>query len=221
MGFRITMPTSPRDISQMFVCDDFASATYNNGTIGDLGWAFTGGTVTGQAAEANHPGIVRRDTSAVSGTTASLSARWAASAGTFLPAEFFDLTWIVRLNTNDANTTVRIGVGNDITSTGIVNGMYLEKLDADTNWFFVSRASSTQTRTDSGVAVGTDWVRLRIRRTGASAIGYSLNGGAETTISTNIPTASLMPGLHIVNSAVASKTIDVDYFDLLITGMTR
>lgn len=210
-----------RDLSRVSWQEDFQSSGTTNTVIGSYGWATVGGTLTNTAAEASHPGIVTRSTGTTSGTTAATYLRSTAATGVFLPADTFDLVWIVRLNTNDANTTMRVGAGNDASVSPPANGLYLEKLDADTNWFVVARASSTQTRTDTGVATGTGWNKIRIRRVDASTVGFTLNAGSEITITTNIPTAALQPMHQIVNSAAAAKTCDLDYFDLLLTGLTR
>lgn len=203
-------------ITMAFVYDEFISGDTTSGEVGALGWTTAGGATSNIAAESGRPGILRRDTSATSGTVSRTV------IATALPADTFDLLLIFRLNTNDANTALRLGLAdNGFATDPPANGIYLEKDDADTNWFFVTRASSVQTRTDSGVATGTGWVRLRIRRKDASTISFSLDGGAETDHTANIPTAALNAGWQIVNSAAANKTMDADYFHLLVTGLSR
>ena len=200
--------------------EDFLGGSTASGAIGRHGFGSGGGSTTSLASEANHPGIVRRDTSASSGTVTSLSL-YPASSSALDPAWPTDELWIVRLNTNDANTTVRVGSLSAFGSSPPSHGMYFEKLDADTNWFCVTRAGGVQTRVDSGIAVGTDWVTLRRQRTAAGVtfmIGAVAVGGLFTT---TIPTALLNPTVQIVNSAAASKTIDIDYFQINITGVSR
>lgn len=212
---------TPRDLTRVWLQEEFSTGSNANGSVGALGWAFSGGTITMQTSEAGRPGIIRRDTGATINTNATLSARFTAGAGSFHANDTFDVVWIVRVNTVDANTQVRAGAGNDITANPPNDGVYFEKLAADTNWFSVTRSGGTQTRTDMGVAVTTGWVRLRVRRSSGSAIAFSIDGGAETTHTTNIPGTAQMPGAQIFNTAAASKTIDYDYFDLLITGLSR
>lgn len=200
--------------------EDFIGGSTTSGAIGRHGFGAVGGSTTSLASEENRPGIVRRDTSASSGTVTSLSL-YPATSSALDPAWPTDELWIVRLNTNDANTTVRVGSLSSFGSSPPSHGMYFEKLDADTNWFCVTRAGGVQTRVDSGVAVGTDWVTLRKQRTSAGVtftIGAVVVGGLFTT---NIPTAFLNPTVQIVNSAAASKTIDIDYFEMTITGVSR
>lgn len=198
--------------------DDFIAGTSTTSTIGALGWQFSGGTAALLAPEAGRPGILRRDTSASSGTASYLYLGTATR--TFLASETFTQTWIFRLTQTDANTKVRIGHMNSVADAS-TSGVYLEKLDADTNWFCVTRSASTETRVDSGVATGTGWVKLEIAKSG-SGVTWKLNGAQVCgTMTTNVPTAAQFPIGFIINSAAASKTIDFDYFQMKITGLSR
>lgn len=207
--------------STIAVQDDFISGVTTNGSIGDLGWGRSGGATTGQAGETNRLGIFRMATSAVINTIASLFL----NGSTVLnvdPALPTSLVWAVRLNTNDANTTARIGLGNTfITGNPPADGIYFEKLDADTNWFCVTRAAATETRTDSTVAVTTNFTTFSYTRN-SSGVQFAIgNVNVCGLLTTNIPTVFSNPGLQIVNSAAADKTIDFDYFEMNISGLTR
>jgi hypothetical protein len=212
--FRPTVEAPPK-------FDDFDSGTTTSASIGALGWAITNGTTGLAAGVASHPGIVQRQTTTTSGTIASLYQRATSATGTFLGSEYFDFTWIFRLNTNDANTTLRVGAALDWAANPPAAGVYLEKLDADTNWFVVARAAGTETRTDTTIATGTGWINLRIRRLSSTSVGYRVNYGTELTIATNVPATALQYGVQIVNSAAASKTVDLDYFEAHTTNISR
>lgn len=201
------------------ITEEFVGNGTTSGTIGTHGWSVANGVTVSTASAANHPGIINRSTGASSGTNATLYLTNQGTIGLFIPSDTFDLTWVVRLNHNDANTLARVGLASATTDPP-ANGMYFEKLAADTNWFRVTRASSTETRTDHGTAAGTGWVKFRIRRKDASTIGYSIDGGTEADVTTNIPTAALSPWMQIVNSAASAKTIDADYLGLDI-AVTR
>lgn len=199
--------------------DDWLTGTVGVGSMGTLGWT-TSGTVTILNSETNRFGIYRLDTSAVSGTQARLHFPNAAS---FDPALPHSLVWAVRLNTNDANTTMRFGVQNSANGNPPAHGIYFEKLDADTNWFCVTRAANVQTgtRIDSGVAVSTNFITGAYTRN-SSGVQFSLDGVSVCGLLTaNIPTVFITPEGFIINSAVASKTFDVDYFQLKIVGIVR
>jgi hypothetical protein len=208
-----TFSADPRVYAELV--EDFYGSTIVSGEAGTHGWEVSAGT-TNQVV-AGHPGIYRLDTSATSATV-----RFARLINpSLIPADTFDNTWFVRVNQTDANTTVRAGAMASAANNPPADGVFFERLDADTNWFAVNRNTSVQTRTDMGVAIGTGWVRLRVRRKDGSTISFSINDGAETDITTNIPTASLTSAAQIVNSAAAAKTMDLDYFRALWRGLTR
>ncbi len=203
------------------VADDFIAAGVTAQNIGTLGWHFTGGTVANQPAESGHPGIMRRATSSSINTVALTRLLPTSGASTFLPAEDFSLWWVFRLNQTDANTEARLGVSRDWTSLTPADGIYLEKKAADTEWFGVCRASSTESRTASLATTDTGWHTARVRRIDDSTIGFSLDGGAEIPLTTDIPTLALYAGFHITNTAAADKTMDVDLFRLRVSGLGR
>lgn len=193
--------------------DDFVSGGNTSGTIGALGWHFSGGAYAIQSSEAGAPGIGRRSTSASSGVTAYFFLN--NSKQDMFTAGSMNVLWRGRLNTNDVNTTVRIGAAYLLNTTP-TDGQYFEKLDADTNWFAVARAASVQTgtRTDTGVAVDTSLHTFRVIRTASAVIRYEIDGIVVATHIANIPSQALTPGYQIINSTTADKTFDHDYFEM-------
>lgn len=201
--------------------DDFIGGSASTGFIGELGWISAGtGTVTRPAGEAGHPGIVRLDSTATISTICAISPTGNGTT-TMLPAEMFDMTFIVRLNTNDADTLVRLGLAAASNSNPSANGIWVEKDNADTSWAGITRASSVETQSANLVAVGTGWVKFRIRRVNPTTIGFTVDDGTEVTQTTNIPTTALHPFLQIRNNAAAAKTIDMDFWDIHVTGLSR
>jgi hypothetical protein len=130
---------------------------------------------------------------------------------------------MIRLNTNDANTILQAGLSFNPGTATPGHGMYIEKQAADTSWFGVCRASSVQTRTSALATVSTNWVKFRIRRVDASTIGFTLDSGTEQLITTNIPTTGtgMHPFVTLSNTAAADKNVDLDYFHIFITGLSR
>lgn len=189
--------------------DDFLSGTTTSGQIGFAGWATATGAYAFQSSEANYPGILRVSTTAVINTTARLFPNTTTSFVLF-PSSL-DVLWIARLNTNDANTTLRMGAFS--TSTSPIDGQYFEKLDADINWFCVN-ASAGQTRADSGVAVDTNFHRFRSIRNQSNIIKYYIDGVEVCSITANITPDPMTPIVHIVNSDASEKTVDIDYFQM-------
>lgn len=201
--------------STMMQQDDFITGN-GSGSWGVLGWT-SAGTLSVQGSETNRPGILRIDTGAVSGTQARISY---SNSGAIDPAAASTTIWATRLNTNDANTTLRIGLGNSVATSPPGNGIYFEKLDADTNWFCVTRAAAVQTRTDSGIAVNTSFNTFSMTRNSSGALFY-LNNALVCTHTTNIPTQFISPYVFIINSAAAAKTVDVDYFQIMMNSLVR
>lgn len=206
--------------SSVIIQEEFLSGTTTSGTIGAYGFAVGGGTISGIASIANRPGIYQLDTSAVSGTIARL-VLYLASASVLQSNVPHDVLWISRLNNNDANTTVRIGSANNTSTNPPVDGIYFEKLDGDTNWFCVTRSASVETRTDSTIAVTTNFVKFYYRRA-AAGVDFKIDDVAVCgTQTTNLTAVTFVPLVQIVNSAAAAKTIDTDYFQMKYTGITR
>lgn len=199
--------------------DDFFGGQASSAQLSVLGWLYGGGSApTSTQAVANHPGILLRQTGTTSGTVAYQYLGVAGVANGILMSDpTWDMILVFRLNTNDSNTAFRFGVGtNALNSAGGADGMFIEKAAADTNWFYNMRAASADTRTDSGVAVSTNWVTFRIRRT-AGGVGCSIDGGSETVLSSGLSSAAGAPLIQIINSANANKTADLDYFCLTLT----
>lgn len=205
--------------SMIEIQDDFLTGVNTNGTLGELGWNLIGGTNANRVSEANRPGIFRKDTSAVINTIAAIALY--GSPNGFDPAPSHAILWVNRLNTNDVNTTVRIGAANSTSASPPIHGIYLEKLDGDTNWFCVTRDTSVETRVDSTVAVSTNFATFAYSRN-SSGVQFSINNTNVCSVMTaTIPTTFLNPLTQIVTSAAAAKTIDVDYFQLKLLGLTR
>lgn len=212
--------TDPRTTLRIF--DDFTGGSTSSGQIGAAGWNTFQGSTNVVAGVAGHPGIIQRSTTSTSGTLAAMYLGNSASNGPLWADDTVSHEMMVRLNTNDANTTVRVGLTQSGASATPGEAAYFEKLDADTNWFIVTRHSSIQTRADTGVAVGTGWITFRVRRTDATHFGFTINGGTETTTTANLPTGvALQPVVQIANSAASAKTIDIDYADVGVAAMTR
>jgi hypothetical protein len=204
--------------STVQISDDFVSGLNTNGTTGALGWIVNGGTSSSIISIANRPGLFQKSTTAAAGTIATLVT--AGTASVFDAANPHNILFIARLNTNDANTTIRIGAANAFSVNPPADGIFFEKLDADTNWFCITRAGGVQTRTDSGTAITTSFDTFAYNRN-SSGVAFLINNTQVCSQSTNITTAQIAPGLHIVNSAAAAKTVDIDYFRLIISGLTR
>jgi hypothetical protein len=207
--------------------DDFYVADNAAGDLGKLGWVTSGGSSAYQAGSAGHPGQVRRSTGSTINTSAYLMLDVSTFQGQIMPTETFETMWIVKPAQIDAFTLIRFGLMSSMTAQP-TGGMYFERLAADTNWFAVCRHSSVETRVDTGHAAAAAWVVGIVRRIDASTIGFRIAatvdaalGATEQTITTNIPSIVQNALLMITNSEAASKSVDVDYWDLRFTGLSR
>ena len=223
--------------------------------LGELGWdstnagAGTCSSLTPIAAVASHPGLFRARTTTSSGDGCSTSLAstnysgagitqihnlgssssttgwefifiWATDAAAVTTTAYF-----IGLGTT-ANSflggTGSIGIRSDTSATACGSGA-----DSTTNWVFHARSSSTNTCTDSGVAVAANtWYKLRITSTTLGTVNYELstNGGAYTSpvsISTNVPTVDLFPMFQVVTRTTAARDLTIDYFAGWLKGLTR
>jgi len=220
------------NITTPHVFDDFTHGLTSSGTvspIGSLNWQVvrSAGNIIAAAAVANHPGIGTIDTSAVGSSYFGLYGQGGASSQfSVLPADNFDITFIVRPGaTVDAQMEFLFGfIDAMLTTSGTnaANGIYVEKRGADTSYFGVVRGASAQTRTAaSGTVTASTWVKFRIRRVNGTTIGFTQDANAEVNVTTNIPTVAMTPFIHVSNATAVSRTLDIDLFDLTITGITR
>ena len=202
----------------IFLNDDFLSGGTTSGVIGALGWQFNGGTVGQQSSEEGRPGLIRRGTSAASGTIATTYIGFITS---LLPSSWnIRAQFQVRLNQVDTDTAQRVGIMNSTNADPPGAGVYFEKLLADTTWNAVIRTGgSTQQRADTGIAVDTNFHKFEVVVSGAIALFYLDNNLVGGPLSgSGFPTGSVSPCAYVVNGAAADKTMDLDYFQMLITG---
>jgi len=91
------------------------------------------------------------------------------------------------------------------------------------NFHYLVTSGGTSTYVDSGIAVDTNPHVLRIRSTTPGEILFSLDGGTETMINTNVPTVALnmAMGVGTYGTTTADHNMYLDYVSLKITGLTR
>lgn len=202
--------------------DDFVSGGTASGVVGKLNWVYAVGAILATGVtDINHPGTTVRDTGTAINSYAWMRLHSTPGGQSYFGSQTFDMTWIIKLAQADIATLVRLGMGANGSANPPTNGMYFEKLAADTTWFAVCRNDSVQTRTDTGIAASTSWVKFRTRRVNSTTIGFSINSGADVTITTNIPLGGMTPFVAILNAAAVSKTFDLDWWSCLVTGLVR
>jgi hypothetical protein len=209
--------------------DEFATGTTTSGAIGDLGWILendgtASSTVSVASATVHHPGVIQMDTSTVAGYSGLMLN---SSHGTILdPANFFDVTFILKFSASDATAGFSWGLTN-LTAHDFdpANGIYFQKAvsGADAgHWLGVCRSNGTVSKTSAVATADTFWHSFRIRRVlSTPKIGFSIDGGTERLVVTDVPTAGMNPFLVCHNNSASKKTVSVDYFEMQGTSLSR
>lgn len=203
--------------------DEFLTGLQNTtGRLGELGWVYSNFTaMQALSAVAGHPGIIVATSSASIGQVNHMSWRKTTGGFEFFPNEVDELYWVFRQAATGNDADQRIGLHRDASGTSS-DGLYLEKLAADTNWQFVGRASGSQNRQDTGIAANTtNWMKVRLRRETDTDWRCSINGGSEVAVTANIPTNSLGPFLQLVPTTANARALHVDFFSLRLKALSR
>lgn len=213
-------PGTPR-----VLVDDFVTQSAETGEVGFLNWTFTNGSMAAANAQQNHPGIQRRTGGTTANQVASFYLGSAVGTAIFRFDEWDEFTWIfAQALAAVTDTTWQFGLVATMGNIAPAHGIYLEKLPADTNWFFVCRNNNAQTRVDSGVAAtGTNWIKVKARRVSAGEVAFSINGGAEVSITSNVPDAAdaFNVGAQHAATGTTARSVDYDFFSLKLLGVAR
>jgi hypothetical protein len=123
---------------------------------------------------------------------------------------------IVKLN-QTTNVCLRIGFfqGGQQVADAPSAGMFIsyDTAAADANFIFECRNATTSTRTASSVAADTNFHHFRIWSTVAGTINFSIDGGATTSITTNVPTAQVVePAWQTIARAAGAVATTIDFF---------
>jgi hypothetical protein len=126
----------------------------------------------------------------------------------------------------ESTASIRVKVGltdqsNTITPTNFI-GLRFDTNLGDAAFQYQACTSGTCTTTSSGVAPSAStFYRVRMRGTASGTWAFCLNAcGTETTINTNVPTASLTPAVMIATDTTVAKFMQVDKFEIERTGLS-
>lgn len=132
-------------------------------------------------------------------------------------SDWTELWFVFQQVTTTTDHIQRYGLFADAGGNPSTDGVYLERLAADTNWFTVTRTGSVQTRKDTGQAYTTAWRKLHIKKNGTS-LEFYLDGTLVTTHTNaeNIPlgTVGLTPGAQITPTTTTARSFTLDFFRL-------
>lgn len=228
--------------STLDLLDEFLGGAVTSNAIGSLGWACAVcGSFVYSAGEAGHPGMLLVSTGAGAQTTAAGASGLStgATVGPILAADFFDLTFYLRVNTNDANQSVAVGLASALGDIQSPTAIQIRKTAAGTTWNGIVRVGDSETSATASLGtVGTGaWVKLRVQRISSTTLGFQLNSGGVLCItsaaalpagcsggntSVTLPTGAHFVGVQNWNNNTANaKTLDVDYIWIRLAGLTR
>jgi hypothetical protein len=235
----------PGGVGSVGFIDDFltnfgsGSITTATGINTDQGWIavqVAGGTQTVSSsndASFTNPGqLTVNAASAVSGQGLALFQGNAAGGSGILGALGSNAGWDLHIIVKLSQTTlcsIRFGVAKagQAASDSPTDGMYFEYNTAntgnsDTKYTAVTRSASTSTYTTTNqIAADTSFHHFRIRSTVTGTIRFSVDGGTEDAVSTNVSTANMTPFFQIITRTTAAKSAVLDYFSYLAaTGRT-
>jgi hypothetical protein len=224
--------TAPTDPTQVFYKDEWGIVV---GKRGELGWESSamGGGATSTAGTPTWPHL-GVNTLTTAGAAAGDGGYYTLTDSTVIAKVPFSglatnanwtLYWIFKLSST-ANIRFRAGVvknghGTAVDPTDWMGCRYDTNAGiADAQFKFVTRSASTESTQNLG-AVDTNWHTFRMRSTSAGTILGSLDGAADVSLATNVPTNDMTPYIAIATDTNAAKAIDIDYFSFMATGVSR
>jgi hypothetical protein len=177
-----------------------------SGSVGDLSWLLAAGSGSGAASEPGIVGIYDLNTGTVSGTYSVIH-----NGGLSMRSpDVVFATFNMRTLNNDANTMYRLGLLGALADPPD-DGVYFEKLTTDSNWFYVCRAGTVQTRVDSGIALDTNnFLSLTMTNLNGNAWRFSVQDQAITDIDTNVPAVPVIVSAGVRNNAAANKRLSLN-----------
>ena len=209
--------------------DDFISAGTSSGSIGNLAWTLTTGTVAYQVSANPRMGVVRLNTNTSNSGSGTLS------LGTTSPIVLGGGRHIIEFyvniptlgGTGAAAFTAEVGLQDTTGSTETANGVYVSysgTAAGTINWNCKTSSASTRTSTSSGTAAAANtWVKFTIVVNPAGTnVDYYVNNLFVAAITTNIPTTPIAPNIHLWAGATntAAKSLDIDFYKLQTSSTT-
>ena len=137
----------------------------------------------------------------------------------------WEINWIVEI-TSVASVCLRVGLCAASTQTADppTGGIWIRFDTAASDTFFTAECRSASTSTASVLATSpsaSTFYRFRIRSLVAGTILFSVNGGSEVSINTNVPTVVLGPWMQLITRTAAAKTAVIDFCSYMAaTGRT-
>jgi len=196
--------------------NDFISGSSTNNLIGAFGLSRSGpGGQDIIPLSVGHAGIIRlRTQNNVAGTPARLHQGSLTNDTFFSFNSPFSLSMVMRLNSIDANVISRFGICNDAANDPPSDGIYFEKLQADTEWFAIIRANDVETRVPTNKTIVADFSQFELRFININTIGFKIDNGTEITVTNQPSSATVQMYVQLRHFTNGQRSIDFDYFNL-------
>lgn len=133
----------------------------------------------------------------------------AQSTFTTLNNTTFDIRFRGKISTT-ATITWKIGFADPLGTSEI--GIAYDTTASDTIWKAVCNNAGTSTRSSiTGSTLDTNYHDFRMRSTTAGTVLFSVDGGTEVSINTNLPTVNMSPRITLATQTTASESTRIDY----------
>ena len=180
--------------------------------------------------DANHMGVVElTNSTATTGIgLAIFKGGGGNSVGQFNPTTaLFDIQVAFKLAAT-TNTAMFIGLmANNAqatipaTNASTFIGLRYDTSVPDSNYMWGAMGGSAGALTSSGIAADTSWHRFRMRAAVAGTVLFSLDGGTEVAVSSNISNSITDFVIQQINRTSASAIIYIDYVAVKVSNLTR
>ncbi len=229
--------SNPSPSTTVFVKDDFIGGSNFDYAVGEvlyseLNWLDTLFTLNGASTDSAHPGVLSSVAivtvgnfflghTYVGGMSSILTQLWILGGGQLT------IDWVFKINTLSAvgsRYVLRLGMGVGKAATDQTDGVYFEYSDNinSGNWNYKTANASTRTTTNSSTAVTTGWHHAQfVVNAAASSISFTMDGvSLGAAITTNIPTASIVPFVQMGYVSGSATTVDSVAVDLFYATQT-
>lgn len=221
--------------TSVVLADDFLSGGTTDGIIGALGWQVShagSGSVSVGYTEANHPGVIRINSGAVSGNVSIIDLSeddTVINPSLLHGADRFSVTGILATGLGlNTSMIMQFGIGSYVNASLTTPGMgaWCEFNPASSaNWVCNGSSGGVVTPYTSSIAVtaGT-FYKIEIKRT-STGVDFYINStliGSYTDATWLADTGTpMVPRFSAETSTIAARAVLVDFFSMTIEGLSR
>jgi hypothetical protein len=232
-------PGQVQNRSILFCYDDMLwgkeSTTTTLGPAGSVGFRFdnaNGGLVAPVNGELHHPGVIAVSTGTSNNSTGRGAITTSGSTTTSLAPSgkiiFEGIVEIPTLSVVATEYTAIVGITDTSTATPN-NGIYFiyDRVNGGNTWRAATANGGSRTLTNTASVVANAWYRLKFIADYTLAtpqVQFFVDDVLQTTITTNLTLNLCSPRFQILktgSSSTNSRSLYVDYFSMIMTGISR